>query len=446
MIARLSALFVAVLVLAAVAGTPPAAARPGYADLVIDAATGEVLRSRNAHAHLHPASLTKMMTLYLTFKALRSGALELDEEIRVSRHAASQPPSKLGLRAGSRIRVEDAIYAVVVKSANDIAVVLAEALGGSEADFARLMTQEAHRLGMDDTTFRNASGLPHSGQISSAADMGRLAQALIVDFPEYYGYFDTTSWRYRGATFRNHNRMIGTYPGMDGLKTGYIRASGFNLVASAVRGRVRLIAVVFGGQSAERRNRQVARLLDDAFASDRGQLLIASGRLPARSFIPPLPPRRPEGLFPAAGEIQVASLAPEPIPEPAPVETFLPPLPPTPPESRLATDSLAALAAAVAEQGSTAAETAPRPAGSWAIQVGAYDERAQGEAAMAAAAETLTDLLLDNERSLVEVEGADGSLYRARLHGFDRETAAAACDRLLAAGSTCLTIAPDPGT
>jgi D-alanyl-D-alanine carboxypeptidase len=232
---------------------------------------------------------------------------------------------------------------------------------------------------------------------------------------------------------------------MDGLKTGYIRASGFNLVASAVRGQVRLIAVVFGGQSAEPRNRQVARLLDDAFASDRGQLLIASGSLPGTRFTPPLPPRRPEGTFPVAGEIQVASLEVEPIPEPAPAPAFRAPLPPPLPEGRLATASLAALAAAVAEQGSTAAETAPKPAGTWAIQVGAYEERAEGQDAIAIAAVTLADLLVDTEQSLVEVESETGRLYRARLLGFDRDTAAAACDRLLAAGSSCLTIAPDLG-
>jgi D-alanyl-D-alanine carboxypeptidase len=295
-----------------VALAPGAWAQSGsrYAAIVIDAATGEVFHQHNADRQLYPASLTKMMTLYMTFRALDEGRLTLNQRLPVSRHADSQPPSHLALPAGSSIRVEDAIYALVTKSANDVAAVLAEALGGTESGFAELMTREARELGMASTTFRNASGLPDNRQQSTARDMARLSQALIWNFPEYYRYFSTRNWSYNGVAYRNHNRLLGDYDGMDGLKTGYIRASGFNLAASAVRGNLRLIAVMFGGDTARQRNQRVAQLLDNGFASARGRQLIASGTVP---FVAPVPPRSPAlGPLPELPEVALAT-APPPL-------------------------------------------------------------------------------------------------------------------------------------
>ena len=258
------ALALSVLGLAAL----PAQAR--YAAIVIDADTGAVLHAVNADTRNYPASLTKMMTLYLLFERIDRQHVGLFDRLRVSRRAANRVPSKLGLRKGQRIRVRDAIGTLVTKSANDTATVIAEAIGGSEHRFARMMTAKARELGMSRTRFRNASGLPDKHQTSTARDMARLANALLWDFPHQYPYFQLRSYRYGGREFRNHNRLLRSYEGMDGVKTGYTRASGFNIASSAVRDGKRLIAVVFGGKSARWRDRHVARLLDRGFAALRG--------------------------------------------------------------------------------------------------------------------------------------------------------------------------------
>ncbi len=236
-----------------------------YAAMVIDAATGRVLHSVNADTRNYPASLAKMMTLYLVFKGLEEGRLSLGQHLPVSARAARQPASRLGLRKGQTITVKQAILAMVTKSANDAAAVVAEALNGSQRDFALVMTATARRLGMSRTTFRNPSGLPHRGQMSTARDMAVLARRLLTDFPRHYHYFSTPAFTYAGITHRNHNKLLTSYKGADGIKTGYIRASGFNLVASAKRGGRRLIGVIFGGRSPSARNRLMAKLLDKGF-------------------------------------------------------------------------------------------------------------------------------------------------------------------------------------
>lgn len=238
-----------------------------YAAIVIDATSGRVLYAARADSQRFPASLTKMMTLYELFEAIKAGQLSLDDKMTVSRRAANQPPSKLGLAPGAKIRVEDAIEALVVRSANDIAVVVAEALGGSETAFAKRMTQEARALGMDRTTYRNASGLPHREQVTTARDLAILGQALVRDFPEFYHYFDDESFRWAGRNFETHNRLIKKMPGVDGIKTGYTRASGFNLVTSAERSGHRLIGVVLGGRTAGGRDEHMRALLNTQFAA-----------------------------------------------------------------------------------------------------------------------------------------------------------------------------------
>ncbi|MBS0349721.1 MAG: D-alanyl-D-alanine carboxypeptidase [Proteobacteria bacterium] len=238
-----------------------------YADIVIEPSSGRVLHATNATSLRHPASLTKMMTLYMAFKALKEGRLKLDQQLPVSANAAGQEPTKLGLKSGQTISVKDAIMSIATLSANDSAVVLAEALGGSVSDFGRAMTQQAFNLGMKQTHFDNPSGLPDPYQMTTAYDMAKLASALIQEFPEYYPYFSLKNYSYGGALYHNHNHLMDNYPGMDGIKTGYIHSSGFNLVASAKHGDTRLIGVVFGGTSPATRNERMAQLLNEGFAT-----------------------------------------------------------------------------------------------------------------------------------------------------------------------------------
>jgi|GEM_PF-463813 len=236
-----------------------------YSSIVIDAATGQVLSAANPDAPRYPASLTKMMTLYMVFEALRDHRLSANSLLPVSWAAASVEPSKLGLRPGMRITVQEAILALVTKSANDAAVVLAESLGGSEARFAQMMTLRAHALGMEHTTFRNASGLPDPLQVTTARDMATLARRLINDFPNQYGYFSVPGFRFRGRLIPNHDNLLKSYPGADGIKTGYTEAAGHNLVTSAVRNNVRLIGVVMGAASNPERDAHMEALLDAGF-------------------------------------------------------------------------------------------------------------------------------------------------------------------------------------
>jgi D-alanyl-D-alanine carboxypeptidase len=270
LIATLGMLLAAVLVRPAHSITVPKfAAEERYASLVVDANSGRVLSATNADHTLHPASLTKIMTIYMTFDALKRDAIELKQLLPVSAHAASMTPTELGLRAGDKISTEQAILGLVTKSANDAAVVLAEAIGGSEAEFAKKMTERALDLGMNQTNFANASGLPNPLQVSSARDMALLALAMLRDHPNEYRYFSTLSFTYRGRLYHNHNRLLALYKGADGIKTGFVNASGYNLVASAQRDGQRLIGVVFGGSSGRTRDAHMVNLLDDGFRSLR---------------------------------------------------------------------------------------------------------------------------------------------------------------------------------
>ncbi|WP_424814093.1 D-alanyl-D-alanine carboxypeptidase family protein [Roseococcus sp. YIM B11640] len=238
-----------------------------YSGIVVDMRTGNTLIAEAADEPRHPASLTKMMTLYLLFEALRDGRVSLSSPVVVSAEAASRPPSKLGVPAGGSISVESAILALVTRSANDIATAVGEMLAnGDEDSFARMMTQRARSLGMSRTTFRNASGLPDPDQITTARDMTQLGRRLIQDFPDRYHYFGLTHFAHGNRMIRNHNGMLRDYPGADGIKTGYINASGFNIVTSAQRDGVRLVGAVFGGNSWAQRNNRMAELLDDGFA------------------------------------------------------------------------------------------------------------------------------------------------------------------------------------
>lgn len=250
-----------------VTGSIGGASAEKYASIVIDLERDQVLHARHADAPRYPASLTKAMTLYMLFDAMKAGEVRLYEDLPVSQAAARQPPSALRLRVGTTISTKDAINALITKSANDVAVVVAERLGGTEERFATLMTAKARAMGMQNTTFKNASGLPNSQQLSTARDMSVLARRLLEDHADYYGYFSNKKFSWGRATYKNHNRLIGSVMGVDGIKTGYTRASGFNLMASAKRRGRRVIAIMFGGSTARSRDQHVADLIEAAYDS-----------------------------------------------------------------------------------------------------------------------------------------------------------------------------------
>jgi D-alanyl-D-alanine carboxypeptidase len=365
--------------------------------IVINAQTGAILFADDADRSHYPASLTKMMTLYMTFDALATGPLRLSQSLPVSSQAARQVPSKIGLRTGATISVEDAILALVTKSANDAAVVLAEVLGGTESNFAVGMTMKARDLGLHRTTFRNASGLHDRYQHTTPRDMANLAIALIRDFPQYYGYFSTTSFTYQGTTYTNHNNLLGRYPGTDGLKTGYVRSAGYNLAASVVRDQTRLVGVVLGGDTAADRDRAMANLFDTAFM--RLHILRPS----------PVPPM-----------VEVAELAPPAV------------LPPSPRSPVLPAPASALLPGVTAE----AAPAITPDVSEWSVQVGAYRgydgaQRRLQEATLA--------LPLGYLHARPEIEpSADDALYHARLVGLTQSEANNACRILEPAGVPCI--------
>ena len=253
------------LALAALAFSSAPAWADKYASIVINMDTGQVLHDRSADEPRHPASLTKVMTLYMVFDAIDAGKLKLSDRMTVSKAASQAQPSKLGLKAGSTIKVEDAIRALVTKSANDVAVVIAEKLGGTEAKFAGLMNAKAKSLGMLNTTFRNASGLPDRKQITTARDMARLGEAIFMDHKDRYNYFSLSSFTWNNRKYVNHNELLKSVEGVDGIKTGFTNASGYNLMASAERNGQRVMAIMLGGKTGKARDRHVADLIEAAF-------------------------------------------------------------------------------------------------------------------------------------------------------------------------------------
>lgn len=301
----LAAIMAAVL-LAAVTALPAHAAKPQTAALVMDAHTGKVLYSRNADELRYPASLTKVMTLYLLFEKLEKREITLDSRITMTQRGANQPPSKLGLRPGQTIRVEDAILALVTRSANDVASATGAFISGSEANFANAMTKKARDLGMTRTTYKNASGLPNSAQKTTARDQATLAQRIHRDFPQYYHYFSTEQFVWGKANIRNHNRLLGEYRGTTGLKTGYTNASGFNLTATVERDDKFLIGVVIGGEKAKSRDQHMIEILDRALPQ---AVAMKTSRTQFAAAPPPVPVVRPETQFTVAPAEDRAALA-----------------------------------------------------------------------------------------------------------------------------------------
>lgn len=467
----------------------PALAKSKSAAIVVDAKTGVVLDAQHAEALRHPASLTKLMTLYLTFKALKSGTLRMNEAIPISEFAASQPPSKLGLQPGTTIRVRDAILGLITQSANDAAVVLAEAIGGSQDNFARQMTRQARRLSMNRTVYRNASGLPDDDQVSTARDQAILARALLFNFPDYYPLFHTTRFTYRGITHDNHNHLMRRYPGMDGMKTGYIRASGFNLVASAVRGKTRLIGVVFGGNTARARDRDMANLLNKSFA----WVARNGNKLKGRKLVPMSPANKPDSspedkTAPTATPVAVAKPAvivataatrgpssqgaapnaptqiaegdgaDEEAAETAAEAANRPPAPtpfaPTAPEAKAdaapvtAPPSQPRADAAVfptkqPAQAQSGGLTPPRAkVSTWTVQVGSFRNRTLSEQAVQKLGPQLPKHLAKTRYEIVEVTSGGVTMYRARLVGLDEKGARSICRSLTKASRKKCSLIP----
>jgi D-alanyl-D-alanine carboxypeptidase (penicillin-binding protein 5/6) len=397
-----------------------------YAAIVMDAASGEVLYERNPDAERYPASISKIMTLYLTFEALSTGRLRLTDQVTVSQHAASMAPSRLGLRPGGTISVDDAMRAVAVKSANDMAVALAERIGGSESRFAALMTLRAQELGMTHTHYVNASGLPDVRQISSARDIAILSRAVMRDYPQYYGYFSIRQFAWGGQVTRNHNGLLGKMPGLDGLKTGFINASGFNLAASAVRENHRLIAVVLGGNSTAARDAHVEDLLDTGFTVEHRRALGEKIEFAQNLFEPaPIGPiSRPPTEEGSADQDGVHIV--------------------------LTNTEAASLHAA---QGETAAASKPadgregasrdRAASSntgWTVQVGgAYRRKGQARSDLAMISRKFSAQLGDADRG---VEAKGRHYYRARFSGLSGADARQACRAMRAHHLSCEVVSP----
>lgn len=393
-----------------------------YASIVIDAYSGRVLSERNADKLLYPASLTKMMTLYLVFDALESGALAKNQRIPVSFRAARQQPSRLGLEPGATIRVEDAILGLVTKSANDAAVTLAEALAGSEGRFADMMTIKARRLGMTRTRFVNASGLHHHMQISTARDMATLSRALIRDFPRYYGYFSVNDFTWAGITNKNHNKLMNTYTGMDGIKTGYVHASGYNLAASAARGNKRLIGVIFGGRTSKTRNQEMARLLDAGFGYSLSPQ-IAQAR-PAYDVV--LPVRKPQ----TASAIELAAYEPSAAPEQEGDAGD---------EDALSSTRLATLVRAFQPKSLNTDAVTGNGEKNWAVQVGAFSSHDASLIALRSAKSQLPGhVAASGQETVAPLMTSRGVIYRARLANLSQAQATRAC-RLLQ--DNCLVLA-----
>ncbi len=389
----------AAVALPAVLSAPPARAEVPFAQMAVEAETGRVLHAVNPDGLIHPASLVKIMTLYMVFEAIDAGRVSPHERIAVSPHAAGQSPSKLAIPAGKTIAVRDAILAVVTKSANDMAVALAERVSGNESTFARAMTGRAQALGMVNTVFRNASGLPHPQQVTTARDMTTLARALIRDYPHHYVVFATPDFTYGGVTHRNHNQLLDDYQGADGIKTGFIRASGYNLVASAVRDKRRVVGVVMGDRSPATRNSRMAELLDRGFEAAVGTRIAAF----------PTPPDRLR--------TSVAGMT-KPAKQPIKVAQAKPAVPPR-------------IKAPV--------QMASAESGQWAIQVGAFHRYALAEQAAQNAAKLAPGTLVNGEIKIVPSQPRKGKpIYRARIAGLSKTEATKACATLQAKNVTCI--------
>ena len=484
----LNGLFLFVLMVSLLLAPMRAQSAP-YAAMVMDARTGEVLHSRNADTQLHPASLTKMMTLYVAFQAIERGEITLDTPVRISRLAASEPPSKLGLRSGQTIRLRFLLRAAAVKSANDASTAIAEAISGSEDAFATRMNRTARAMGMRNTNFRNAHGLTQSGHLSTARDMSVLGRHVIYDFPQYYNLFSRRSADAGIATVRHTNRRwLDSYAGGDGIKTGYTRAAGFNLVASAQRGQERIIATVFGGSSTSARNARITELMDMGFNRAPSRATIRRPNPPAAMLtssagggqVNPGKIVRVSGLItrsirptarpntaPVSQEVLVAAVdtdvinaaiadsvnaaltealgvaTPAPTPTQTPTQVVAAVPPAVTPIPRPTTETQIAALTPQTTIEDTGPEVVTRISTSggrhWGVNVGRYNTRYDAERVLLRVALNEMSTLDGSLRRVVQRSGG----FDANFMGLTREGADLACRRLQARGTTCFMIGSD---
>lgn len=397
-------------------------AQAGYAHFIMDANTGKVLAAQNADVLNHPASLTKMMTLYMTFEALHAGRIRWDQKIRMSRNGAAVIPSKLYVREGQTFTVREAVYGMIVKSANDMAEGMGDHLGGSEAQFAQMMTRKARQLGMTKTVFRNASGLPSKSQVTTARDMAKLGLALQRDFPKEYGLFAMESFSFRGKRIRGHNNLMYRYQGMDGIKTGYTNASGFNLVSAINHNGRRVVGVVLGGKTARSRDAQMAALLDKAMPqasrNRNTEQLVASANVSRTFDVPP------------------AAVPPAAVPLPMFAERRADPI-----AMQIATAN-----SQMADMIQVSAIPKPAPAAQmtgqrsrWEVQIAATDSEAAARSLLANARSNIAGSYSGIAPYTEAVQSGSATLYRARFTGFeDQSSAVSACKELKAQSYACV--------
>ena len=457
-----------------------------YAAIVVDASTGEVLFARHADSRRYPASITKVMTLYLAFEALERGRVRVDDVLTVSPLAASQPPSKLGLAAGQTIRLDDAMRATAVRSANDMAVVIAEHIGGSEARFASMMTLKAQELGMTQTRYVNPNGLPDSRQLTSARDLAILARAVMRDYPQYYAYFGQHDWAYEGRGYRNTNGLLHSGDGYDGIKTGFTNASGYNLAASAVRDGRRLIAIVLGGRSSATRNAHVAELMNTGFEVGRRRaagerIQVAQAFFESRGFGIGGPdtgapvayaslngaPASDEDVGQGSNVVAYTALPAAPAPQPTAVSNTPPAgyarATPPPPAARAEADpprtgasltaSLNSGTAGATSPNREASRPAPRPSAAantrpspparpaaerWSVQVGAFRDEGVARDWLTEVNRRFRDQFRGAEQVVISVDG----WRRSRFTGMTEAAARAACEALDARRVTCMVVRP----
>ncbi len=390
------------------AATPKVAAA-----IVVDMNTGSILHAQEAGTLRHPASLTKMMTLYVLFGYLRAGTIKQDTELVVTPHAAARAPTKLGLKPGSTIKVSDAAKAMVTRSANDAAATIAENLGGTAENFARVMTDTGRRIGMTKTVFRNASGLPNKEQVTTARDMAILAAHLIHDYPEYYKLFATRYFSFKGRKYRNHNKLLFGYKGTDGIKTGYTRASGFNLAASVHRGNKHLLAVVLGGKTGSQRDAATRALLDKHMPS-------ASSTTPTKAQLMASLVGAPPPKLPAIKKPALKTAAAEPASSSAPAEGDI-----TEPASTRKPG-----AAATSPKARKTAANSARYAGTYHVQVGAFTSQAEAENRLGMVQQRALDLLNGHLPFTASFMKDDKEWYRARFAGFSQGDAKTTCAAL----------------
>ena len=421
---------------------PPEPYVERFAAVVVEADTGRLLYERMSNEQRYPASLTKMMTLYLLFEALQKGNISLSTVMTASRYACSQDPTRLGLTPGDQLTVEDAIKALIVRSANDVAVVVAEHLGGNEYQFAARMTERARQMGMNQTTFVNASGLPDESQRTTASDLVVLSRRLIADFPQFYPYFRSQSFVWNGRSFEGHNNLMKFFDGADGLKTGYTRMSGFNLASSATRQGKRLIAVVMGGRSARDRDIQSAELLESEFTK------LGLGRpAPVIMAMSPLVLDEEETAAAEAAD-RASDFRPETaaVPVSAPTQTTPSPdtgaslvRPPSQPVYAAATSS-----AREEGQGDSSADQQTRrdlrPQGQWGIQVGAHLSRDKAQTQLHQVQQHARDLIGKAKSAIVELDVRGEKFYRVRFGAFTPAKAESLCDQLQKRGTSCLVV------